>query len=206
MKRFMKELVRGIFEQNVLTRSLIALCAALAVSTKMENGISLGLAATFVLLFSEIIISALRKWIPSEIRIPIFIVVIASFVTVVDLTMQAFAPAMYKTLGIWIPLIVVNCMILGRVEVFASREPVVYSIADALGSGIGYTLVLVIMGFFRELFGTGKLVAFGVKLIAFPAGFQAEAPKVLIMFPGAFLTFAFLLVLSNYLIALKEKR
>lgn len=206
MERFLRDLVRGIFEQNALTKSLIGLCSVLAVSTKMENGIMLGIAATFVLLFSEIIISIFRKQIPSQIRIPIFIVVIASFVTVVDLTMQAFSPEMYRTLGIWIPLIVVNCMILGRVEVFASREPVIYSIADALGTGIGYTLVLVIMGFVRELLGTGKLVAFGANLIVLPAAFQAEAPKIFIMFPGAFLTFAFLIVFSNYLLALKEKR
>jgi electron transport complex protein RnfE len=206
MERFLRDLVRGIFEQNALTKSLIGLCSVLAVSTKMENGIMLGIAATFVLVFSEIIISLFRKWIPSQIRIPIFIVVIASFVTVVDLTMQAFSPEMYRTLGIWIPLIVVNCMILGRVEVFASREPVIYSIADALGTGMGYTLVLVIMGFVRELLGTGKLVAFGANLIVLPPAFQAEAPKIFIMFPGAFLTFAFLIVLSNYLLALKEKR
>jgi electron transport complex protein RnfE len=206
MERFLRDLVRGIFEQNALTKSLIGLCSVLAVSTKMENGIMLGIAATFVLVFSEIIISLFRKLIPSQIRIPIFIVVIASFVTVVDLTMQAFSPEMYRTLGIWIPLIVVNCMILGRVEVFASREPVIYSIADALGTGMGYTLVLVIMGFVRELLGTGKLVAFGANLIVLPPAFQAEAPKIFIMFPGAFLTFAFLIVLSNYLLALKEKR
>lgn len=195
LRRFLHEFNKGVIRENALLISMIGLCSALAVSTKMENGIYLGVAATFVTVSSEILVSIFRKVIPAEIRIPIFIVVIASFVTIVDMTLQAFNPAMYKVLGIWIPLIVVNCMILGRVEVFASRENIFYSIADALGIGLGYTLVLVIMGFLRETFGSGKLVVFGETLITLPAGF--EPVRILIMFPGAFLTFAFLVVMAN---------
>lgn len=205
VKRLFHEFSKGILKENALLKSLIGLCSVLAVSTKMENGIYLGIAATFVLVFSELIISAFRNYIPRGIRIPIFIVVIASFVTIVDLTMQAFNPSMYKTLGIWIPLIVVNCMILGRVEIFASREPIPYSLADSLGIGTGFTLVLVAMGFIRELLGSGKLVAFGATLISLPPGFQVEAPKIFIMFPGAFLTFAFLIVFMEIYLKRSEK-
>lgn len=195
LRKFYHEFTKGILRENALLVSMIGLCSALAVSTKMENGIYMGFAATFVTVASEVLVSLFRRFIPEEIRIPIFIVVIATFVTIVDLTLQAFNPAMYKVLGIWIPLIVVNCMILGRVEIFASRKNVFYSIADALGIGLGFTLVLVVMGFIRETLGSGKLVAFGKTLIMLPAGF--EPIRILIMFPGAFLTFAFLIVLTN---------
>lgn len=175
----------------------------LAVSSKLENGIYLGIAATFVLFCSELIVSLIRKIVPREIRIPIFIVIIASFVTIVDLIMQAYSPEMYKILGIWIPLIVVNCMILGRVEVFAYREPVVYSLADALGTGTGYTLALVMMGFIRELLGTGRIEAFGRTLISLPS--QYEPASIFILFPGAFLTFAFLVVVNRWLVTRGER-
>lgn len=202
-KRLFHEFYKGLFKENVVLVSLIGLCSVLAVSSKFENGIYLGIAATFVLFFSELIVSLIKKFVPKEIRIPVFIVIIATFVTIVDLTMQAYAPAMYKILGIWIPLIVVNCMILGRVEVFAYREPVIYSLADALGMGTGYTLSLLIMGFIRELLGTGKVVAFGKTIISLPASYQPAS--IFILFPGAFLTFAFLIVLNRWLIARGEK-
>lgn len=198
LTRFLRELTKGLFRENALLMSLIGLCSALAVSSRMENGIYLGAAATFVMFFSELIISIFRRFIPREIRIPIYIVVIASFVTIVDLSLQAFNPEMYRILGIWIPLIVVNCMILGRVEVFASRENPLYALADAVGIGLGYTLVLVIMGFIRELIGTGKLEAFGRTLISLPAGY--EPASIFIMFPGAFLTFAFLIVINRMIV------
>lgn len=203
LKRLYQEFIKGLFKENVVLVSLIGLCSVLAVSSKFENGIYLGIAATFVLLFSELIVSLVRRFIPSEIRIPIFIVVIASFVTIVDLTMQAYSPEMYKVLGIWIPLIVVNCMILGRVEVFASRQPVIYSIMDALGMGAGYTLALLLMGFIRELLGTGKLVAFGRVLISLPKSY--EPASIFILFPGAFLTFAFLISVNRWLTQRGEK-
>lgn len=196
LKELYKEFTKGLFKENVVLVSLIGLCSVLAVSSKFENGIYLGIAATFVLLFSELIVSAIRKVIPKEIRIPIFIVIIASFVTIVDLTMQAYSPEMYKVLGIWIPLIVVNCMILGRVEVFAYRKPVLYSIADALGMGMGYTIALLLMGFIREILGTGKLTVFGRTVISLPQNY--EPASIFILFPGAFLTFAFLIALNRW--------
>ncbi len=194
--RLGREFTKGIFRENALLRLLIGLCPALAVSTRMENGIYLGVAATFVVLFSNVIVSIIRRHIIRQIRIPIFIVIIASFVTIVDLTMQAFAPAMYKELGIWIPLIVVNCMILGRVEVFGSREPPVYAAVDALGTGTGFTLVLTAMGFVREFFGTGKVIAFERTLLTMPDVY--DPARILIMFPGAFLTFAAFIIVLNW--------
>ncbi len=195
VKRLVKEFNKGLFKENVVLVSMIGLCSVLAVSSRVENGIYLGIAATFVLLFSEIIVSLVRKLIPREIRIPVFIVIIATFVTLVDLIMQAYSPEMYKVLGIWIPLIVVNCMILGRVEVFAYREPTIYAIADALGMGTGYTISLLLMGIIRELMGTGRIVAFGKTVISLPASY--EPASIFILFPGAFLTFAFLIALNN---------
>lgn len=202
-KRAAHEFYKGLFKENVVLVSLIGLCSVLAVSSKFENGIYLGIAATFVLFFSELIVSLVRKFIPKEIRIPVFIVIIASFVTIVDLTMQAYSPQMYKVLGIWIPLIVVNCMILGRVEVFAYREPTFYALFDALGMGTGYTLALLIMGFIRELLGTGRVVAFGKTLIALPSFY--EPASIFILFPGAFLTFAFLIAVNRWLMSRGER-
>jgi len=196
-KRLAHEFYKGLFKENVVLVSLIGLCSVLAVSSKFENGVYLGAAATFVLVFSELIVSLIRKVIPKEIRIPVFIVIIASFVTIVDLVMQAYSPQMYKVLGIWIPLIVVNCMILGRVEVFGYREPPLYAIADALGMGAGYTVSLLLMGFIRELLGTGKVEAFGTTLLKMPAGY--EPASIFILFPGAFLTFAFLIAINRWL-------
>jgi electron transport complex protein RnfE len=157
----------------------------------------MGLAATFVLVCSNFIISLIKKVTPNEIRIPIFIVVIASFVTIVDLVLRAYFPAVYARLGVWIPLIVVNCMILGRAEAFASKRGLLESIADGLGMGLGYIWVLFTMGFFRELFGTGKIVLFEKTLISLGPSF--EPPRILILFPGAFLTFGLLMALVNYI-------
>jgi electron transport complex protein RnfE len=192
-----QDFVKGFFTENPLTRLMIGLCASLAISTKVENGLFLGIGATFVLVFSNIIIASIRKIIPDQVRIPIFIVVIASFVTIVDLTMKAYFPAAYARLGVWIPLIVVNCIILGRAEAFASKHPIGRSAADGLGMGFGYILVLLIMGFIRELTGTGAIVLFGKTLISLGSGFQP--PTIMIMFPGAFLTFGLLLGLINRL-------
>lgn len=186
----------GILAENALMRLMIGLCSALAVSTRLENGIFLGLAATFVLVLSNSIISIIRKWIPEQVRIPIFIVVIASFVTIVDLVMRAYFPPVYERLGVWIPLIVVNCMILGRAEAFAYKNRVASSALDGLGMGIGYTMVLLVMGFIRELLGTGQLIVFDATIINLGNGFQP--PRILVSFPGAFLTFGFLIAALNW--------
>lgn len=201
--RLWHEFIKGVFKENALLMSLIGLCSALAVSARMENGIYLGIAATFVLVFSELIISIFKNLISREVRIPVYIVVIASFVTLVDLLLQAFNPEMYKILGIWVPLIVVNCMILGRIEVFAAKESPLLSVLDALGIGLGYTIVLVLMGFIREILGTGKLEAFGKTLLSMPTNY--EPARIFIMFPGAFLTFAFLIVVLNWYLERGEK-
>lgn len=189
-----QEFKKGLIEQNPLLKLMVGLCSALAVSTRVENGIFMGLAVTFVLTCSNIIIASIRKQIPREIRIPIFIVVTASFVTIVDLSMRAYFPAVYERLGVWIPLIVVNCMILARAESFASKNRVSFAMMDGLGLGVGYTTVLLIMGIIRELFGTGKIVIFDKTLISLGS---YNPPLILVMFPGAFLTFGFLLALLN---------
>lgn len=185
----------GVILENPLLRLMIGLCSALAVSTRAENTIFMGIAATFVLVFSSLIISLIRKFISDEVRIPIFIVVIASFVTIVDLVMRAYFPAIYDRLGVWIPLIVVNCIILGRAEAFAYKHGVLPSLADGLGMGIGYTWVLMVMGIFRELLGTGKIVAFHQTLISLGPNF--DPPRFFIAFPGAFLVFGLLIALLN---------
>ncbi|MDD3718871.1 MAG: electron transport complex subunit RsxE [Actinomycetota bacterium] len=184
-----RELTKGIVRTNPLLVLMVGLCSALAISTRVESCIFMGAAVIFVTVCSNVIISLIRGFIPDQIRIPIFIVVIASFVTIVDLTLKT-QPAIYERLGVWIPLIVVNCLILARAEGFASGSGVYRSFMDGLGIGLGYTVVILIMSVFRELFGTGKIVLFNTTLI----DLKVDAmPKILIMFPGAFITFALLL-------------
>jgi len=187
----------GVLLENPLTRLMIGLCSALAISTRAESTLFLGVAATFVLVMSNVIISSIRKLIPDEVRIPVFIVIIASFVTIVDLTMRAYFPPVYARLGVWIPLIVVNCMILGRAEAFAYKNGLVPSIADGFGVGVGYTFILMVMGVFRELFGSGRIVMFERTLFSLGPGF--EPPTLAILFPGAFLAFGFLIAILNVL-------
>jgi electron transport complex protein RnfE len=186
---------KGIGWENPLLRLMIGLCSALFVSVKVENGLFMGIAASFVLIMSNILVSALRKWTPDNIRIPIFLVVISVFVTIVDLTLKANFPAIYERLGVWIPLIVVNCIILGRAEAFAYRQSVLASALDGIGMGLGYTWVLLAMGFFRELFGTGKIVVFDKVWLSLGPSFLP--PVFLVTFPGAFLTFGLLMGLLN---------
>jgi len=187
----------GLILENPLLRLMIGLCSALAVSTRVENALFMGFSVIFVLTCSNVIISLIRRIVPEKARIPIFIVVIASFVTIVDLTLKAYFPPVYEQLGVWIPLIVVNCIILGRAEAFASKHPVLRSMADGLGKGLGYTSVLFIMGTIRELSGTGEIVAFGAKLFYLKPYF--EPPKIMVMFPGAFFTFGLLMGLLNWI-------
>lgn len=195
-----QDLKNGIIAENPLLRLMIGLCSALAVSTRMENGIFMGIAATFVLVMSNIIISAIRKLTPDQIRIPIFIVVIASFVTIVDLVMRAYFPPIYERLGVWIPLIVVNCIILGRAEAFAYTHGIFSSAMDGIGMGIGYTAILLIMGFIREGLGTGKLIAFNMTLIDITKLFpNFDPPRFMITFPGAFLTFGLIMAALNWI-------
>jgi electron transport complex protein RnfE len=193
-----KELTKGIYKENPIFRILLGFCPTLAVSTSIDNAIGMGIAATFVLLCSNIIISTIRKGVPNKIRIPIFIVVIATFVTIVEMVMEAYQPSLFKALGIFVPLIVVNCIILGRAEAFAQKNGVWYSILDAIGMGIGFTLALLILALIRETFGNGTLAGYPIM------GLDFEPMLILMIAPGGFITIALLLGLSNY-IDMKQK-
>ncbi|MBU0614562.1 MAG: electron transport complex subunit E [Nanoarchaeota archaeon] len=185
------ELFKGLFQENPVFALVLGLCPTLAVSTSLDNAIGMGAAATFVLLCSNIIISLIRKQVPEKIRIPIYIVVIASFVTMASLFMQAFLPELNKALGIYVPLIVVNCIILGRAEAFASRNNAVKSAMDGIGMGVGFTLALALISIIRELLGTGYIKLFGITLIAIPI----EPAMIFILAPGALLVMGLLLAL-----------
>ncbi|MBC7230990.1 MAG: electron transport complex subunit RsxE [Actinobacteria bacterium] len=188
------EFIKGFITTNPLLVLMVGLCSSLAISTRVESCIFMGMAVIFVLTCSNIIISLIRNLIPDQIRIPIFIVVIASFVTIVDLTLKTI-PAVYERLGVWIPLIVVNCIILARAEGYASSAKVSHAMMDGLGIGLGYTCVLLIMSVVRELFGTGKIVMFEHTIISLGTN---KMPAILILFPGAFITFALLSALLQW--------
>jgi len=202
MGRFWKELTKGVVISNPLFILALGFCPALAVSTSVDNAIGMSVGVTFVLLGSNLIVAAIRRAVPNIVRIPVFIVVIATFVTVVNLLFHAFVPAIYEALGIYLPLIVVNCIILGRAEAFASKNPVLVSIADALGISIGYLLALLTISFIRELLGTGGLSLFGHELFTLPV--LGEDPMTLLILPpGAFLVMALLLALFRKLGVMK---
>ena len=187
----MEDFSKGIWKENAVFKLLLGMCPVLAVTTSAENGLGMGLATTFVLVCSNFVIALLRKLIPSGVRIPAFIIVIASFVTVVQLSMEAWVYDLYQALGIFIPLIVVNCLILGRAEAFASKNPVPRAIFDGFGMGLGFTLALFILGSVRELFGSGAILGFNI----FGAGYQPVL--LMILPPGAFITLGLLLALMN---------
>jgi len=197
MNEWLRVFRQGLSIENPLTVLMIGLCATLAVSTQFQNALFMGLAVVFVLTMSNVLVSLFRKAIPAEVRIPIFIVVIASFVTIVDLVMKAYVPSVYQVLGIWIPLIVVNCIILGRAEAFAYHNGVGLAVADGLGMGIGYWVVIALLAVIRELFGTGKIVWFDSTLVSFPAGYAP--PSLLLLFPGAFFVFAFMIASARWI-------
>jgi electron transport complex protein RnfE len=187
-----KNLTNGILKENPTFVQLLGMCPTLAVTTSAVNGIGMGLATTAVLVLSNLAISLLRNFIPSKVRIPAFIVVIASFVTMVGMAMEAYTPDLYKALGLFIPLIVVNCIILARAEAFASKNGLLDSVFDGLGMGLGFTMSLTILGSVRELFGNGSI--FNVSI--FGAGYKPAL--IMILPPGAFLALGLLLALYNY--------
>lgn len=191
MKKLIKEFTKGITIENPTFGLVLGLCPTLAVSTSINNAIGMGIAATFVLLGSNIIISLFRKLIPPEIRIPCFIVIIATFVTINELILKAYFPVLDKSLGIFVPLIVVNCIVLGRAEAFACKSPVLDSIFDALGMGIGFTIALVIIAFIRESLGAGSIL--GRVIIK-----DFEPVSMMILAPGALLTLGLLIAFVNY--------
>ncbi len=186
-----EELKRGILTENPILILALGLCPALAVSTSVENGFGMGIAATFVLTCSNVIIAMIKGFIPDKIRIPCFITVIATFVTIVQLVMEAYAPALYKQLGIFVPLIVVNCIILGRAEAFASKNKVFNAFIDGIVMGLGFTVSLCILSIIREILGSNKLLG-----LNFIPGFKPMT--VFILAPGGFFTIAFVMGLVNY--------
>ncbi|MBE6947175.1 MAG: electron transport complex subunit E [Ruminococcaceae bacterium] len=204
---FKKQLKEGLLTKNPVTVQLLGMCSTLAITTNLFNGLGMGLSVTLILICSNVMISALRKVIPSQIRIAAYIVIIASFVTVVDLCLQAFLPALSDSLGVFIPLIVVNCMILGRAEAFAAKNGVLASAADGLCQGMGYTVALVAMCIIRELLGAGT---FGGGLLNNGEGFRiipAQYPAMQLLMPvGGFLTLGFVIAGSQWLIKRIEKR
>lgn len=193
----MKNFTKGILSENPVLRLLLGICPALAVTTSGENGLGMGLAATFVLLGSNIVISLLRNIIPNKVRIPSFIVIIAGFVTVVQMIMQAYFQALYESLGIFIPLIVVNCIILARAEMYASKNNTLSSIVDALGMGAGFTTALVLIGSIREILGNGSL--FGMSIPIIREGGMISPILIFILPPGGFFVFGILIALSQKL-------
>ena len=193
-------LKNGIITENPTFRLVLGTCPTLATTTSAINGLGMGVAAAFVLVCSNVAISALRKFIPDKVRIPAFIVIICTFVTMVQLLMQAFVPSLYESLGIFIPLIVVNCIILARAEAFASKNPPLASAADGLGMGIGFTLALTLMGAIRELIGSGSV--FGVQVL----GPSYEPMLLIVLASGGFFTFGLLLGLFNLIVKKIEKK
>jgi electron transport complex protein RnfE len=192
-KRLLGIFTNGLLRENPLLILMIGICSSLAVTTTVANGIGMGLSMTFVLLMSEIVICIFRKLTPSSIRIPIFIIVVAAFTTVVDYVLKAWFPELSKAMGVFIPLIVVNCIIMGRVEGFAYKQPLINVIPDALGMGLGYTWVLVAIASVRELLGSGTLLDFQV----LPASYQPILFFVLA--PGGFIVFTFFISLNIFI-------
>lgn len=194
-----ERLKNGIITENPIFVLMLGMCPTLAVTTSAINGIGMGLSTTVVLVMSNMLISMLRKVIPDSVRMPAFIVVVASFVTIVQFLMEGFTPSLYESLGIYIPLIVVNCIILGRAESYASKNPVLPSIFDGLGMGLGFTVGLVAIGLVREILGSGK--AFGAQIIPVAdaaTGAAGYTPiTIFILAPGAFLVLAGLAAIQN---------
>ncbi len=195
-----KVFFNGIIPENPTFRLVLGTCPTLAVTSSALNGLGMGAAATFVLVCSNIAISLLRKFIPDQVRIPAFIVVICTFVTMVQLLMQAFLPALNESLGIFIPLIVVNCIILARAEAFASKNPPLASAFDGLGMGIGFTLALTLIGTIRELIGSGSVFGFNI------LGASYEPMLLIVLASGGFLTFGLLLGVFNLIVKKIEKK
>ncbi len=186
-----KNFTKGLIKENPVFVLLLGLCPTLGVTTSAINGLGMGLATTFVLVMSNLVVSLVRDFIPDKVRIPSFIVIIASFVTIVELVMQAYLPALFDSLGLFIPLIVVNCIVLGRAEAFASKNNPLSSIIDGLGMGFGFAFALTLLGGVRELLGSGAI--FGLKLM------QGDLMLVFILAPGAFIVLGYLIALINKL-------
>ena len=192
MNQYMERIYNGIWKENPLIVLVLGTCPTLAVTTSASNGVGMGLSTTAVLILSNAIIAAMRKIIPDKLRLPAEIVIVASLVTVVDMLMQGFTPAMYESLGVYIPLIVVNCIILGRAEAYAMKNGVLISLFDGIGMGLGFTIALVLIGALREIIGAGTI--FGIQVMP-----SIYTPcSLFILAPGAFLVYAAITALQNY--------
>jgi len=196
----LSEFTKGISKENPVFVQALGLCPTLAVSNSVKNGIGMGIAATSVLLGSNLIVSIIRRLVPSKIRLPSFIVVIATFVTIADMVMEATSPEIHKDLGIFVPLIVVNCIILARAEVFASKNAILPSLSDALGMGVGFTLALVLIGSVREILGSGSILGIPVM------GRSYEPVLLMVLPPGAFLTIGLFMGLFRWMGKRKSPR
>ena len=186
-----KEFIKGLWDQNPVFKQVLGMCPVLAVTVSAENGIAMALATTFVLVFSSFVVSIIKNWIPSQVRIAAYILIIATFVTIVDLVMKAQFPALSKALGPFIPLIIVNCLILGRQEAFASKNTVGRAVLDALGMGTGFLIALFLLGATRELFGTGMILGFQIMP-------EVYEPWLIMILPaGAFLTLGLMMGFFN---------
>ncbi len=198
-----KEFTKGLLKENPVFIILLGLCPALAVSTQVVNALGMGVAVIFVLLGSNFFVSLLKDFIPEKVRIPCYIIIIASFVTIVDLVMKAYAPSLSKSLGVFVQLIVVNCIILGRAEAFANKNTLKSSILDALGMGIGFTLALTLIALIREVVGAGKITLFALEALGFNGEIiipiLSDSPVRVIGYPaGALLVVGFLKALFNW--------
>ena len=198
-KSLRHEFTKGILRENPVLRLVLGTCPTLATTTSLESAIGMGISAAIVLVCSNIVISALRKVIPQKVRIPCYIVVIAGFVTIVQMLVQAFLPALDEQLGVYLPLIVVNCIILGRAEAFAGKNPVLASALDGLGMGVGFTAALTVMGGVRELLGSGTLLGFQILPESIPP------MTIFILAPGGFFVFGLLMACANRLAERKGK-
>lgn len=201
MNKYVERLYNGLVKENPTFVLMLGMCPTLAVTTSAINGVGMGLTTTVVLVMSNMLISMLRKIIPDSVRMPAFIVVVASFVTIVQFLLEGFIPSLYDSLGLYIPLIVVNCIILGRAESYASKNPVVPSIFDGLGMGLGFTLGLTLIGLFRELLGAGQI--FGAQVLSLS---WFTPITIFVMAPGAFLVLACLVAIMNIVRAKMEAK
>jgi len=193
----LKNFTKGFIKENPVFILLLGLCPTLGVSTSAINGLGMGLATTFVLVMSNIVISSVKNFIPDKVRIPSFIVIIASFVTIVQLVMEGFVPDLYESLGLFIPLIVVNCIVLGRAEAFASKNTVFSSMIDGLGMGLGFAFALTLLGSIRELLGSGKIFGFNLGLFPLDKDGNPIVILVFVLAPGAFLALGYLVAIIN---------
>ncbi len=195
----LKNFSKGFIKENPVFILLLGLCPALGVTTSAINGFGMGLATTFVLLMSNLVVSSIKSFIPDKVRIPSFIIIIASFVTIVQLVMEGFIPDLYESLGLFIPLIVVNCLVLGRAEAFASKNNILSSIIDGLGMGLGFTFALTLLGGVRELLGSGTLLGYDLGIFPLDKDGNPIVMLVFVLAPGAFLALGYLVAMIKKL-------